>query len=243
MHTRLEEALNNIRKERKHSLAIYSEKLNGLSPLNRISKGFAYVTDSAGIPVKTVEQVKEDDKIALIENIIKECDYLLVGGGIANTFLKANGYNIGLSLYSEDCFENIKEIVKNYKDKIWMPVDVVVKEDNQVRVCDVTEVKTDSTIYDIGPKTVECYSKIINNSKTIFLNGTMGMYEEKEYRSGTEGLYKNIDNKDKVVITGGGDALSSINKLGYKRNFDFLSTGGGATLDYIANKKLKCFED
>lgn len=213
---------------------LINEELNGLDPvINNITKPFTVIMGGA----------KVDDKIALIENIIKECDYLLVGGGIANTFLKANGYNIGLSLYSEDCFENIKEIVKNYKDKIWMPVDVVVKEDNQVRVCDVTDVKTDSTIYDIGPKTVECYSKIINNSKTIFLNGTMGMYEEKEYRSGTEGLYKNIDNKDKVVIAGGGDALSSINKLGYKRNFDFLSTGGGATLDYIANKKLKCFED
>lgn len=101
--------------------------------------------------------------------------------------------------------------------------------------------KTDASIYDIGSKTIDIYKSIMAKSNTVFVNGTMGLYEDENYRMGTEKLYKAMRDIDAIIIAGGGDAVASINKLGYENSFDFLSTGGGATLEYIANKKLNCF--
>ncbi len=213
---------------------LINEELNGLDPIiNNIKKPFTVIMGGA----------KVDDKVELIETLLKECDYLLVGGGIANTFLKAAGYNVGSSLYSDLYVDKVKELLASYKDKIWMPVDVVVNEGNEVVVVNLEEVSPDACIYDIGPKTTEIYKDIIDKTKTIFVNGTMGLYEDEKYRMGTEKIYQAIGKKDAITIAGGGDALASINKLGYKDSFDFLSTGGGATLDYIAYKKMKCFEE
>lgn len=213
---------------------LINEELNGLDPIiNNIKKPFVVIMGGA----------KVDDKVALIESLLKECDYLLVGGGIANTFLKALGYNIGTSIYSEDYVEKVSEIIKNNKDKIWMPVDVVVKEDGSVKTINLEDMTCDTNIYDIGPKTIDIYKSIMSKSDTIFVNGTMGLYEEENFRSGTENLYKAMTDINATIIAGGGDAVASINKLGYENNFDFLSTGGGATLEYIANKKLNCFEE
>lgn len=211
---------------------LINEELNGLDPvINNIKQPFTVIMGGA----------KVDDKVALIESLLKECNYLLVGGGIANTFLKASGYNIGSSIYSDIFVEKIKELIDANKDKIWMPVDVVVKENDEVKIVNIEDISIDASIYDIGPKTVSVYKKIIESSKTIFVNGTMGLYEEESYRMGTEKLYQAMNDIDATIIAGGGDAVASVNKLGYKDNFDFLSTGGGATLDYIASKKLKCF--
>ncbi len=211
---------------------LINEELSGLEPVIRnIRKPFVVIMGGA----------KVDDKIALIESLLKECDYLLVGGGIANTFLKSLGYNIGLSLYSEDYVEKVAEIIKKNKDKIWMPIDVVVKEAGNTKTTNIEEMKTDASIYDIGSKTIDIYKSIMAKSNTVFVNGTMGLYEDENYRMGTEKLYKAMRDIDAIIIAGGGDAVASINKLGYENSFDFLSTGGGATLEYIANKKLNCF--
>lgn len=213
---------------------LINEEIVGLKPIiENIERPFAVIMGGA----------KVDDKIRLIERLIDECDSIVVGGGIANTFLKAAGYNIGMSLCSDDYVSQIKEIYENNKNKIYMPIDVVVKEGLEIKTYNIEEVTTDSVIYDIGPKTVEMYSNILNNSKTIFANGTMGLYEDENYRNGTEGLYKAIDENNATIIAGGGDAVASVNKLGYQDKFDFLSTGGGATLEYIADKKINCFED
>lgn len=213
---------------------LINEEIVGLKPIiENIERPFAVIMGGA----------KVDDKIRLIERLIDECDSIVVGGGIANTFLKAAGYNIGMSLCSDDYVSQIKEIYENNKNKIYMPIDVVVKEGLEIKTYNIEEVTTDSVIYDIGPKTVEMYSNILNNSKTIFANGTMGLYEDENYRNGTEGLYKAIDEHNATIIAGGGDAVASVNKLGYQDKFDFLSTGGGATLEYIADKKINCFED
>lgn len=213
---------------------LINEELKGLYPIiNDIKKPFTVIMGGA----------KVDDKIQLIESLLKECDYLLVGGGIANTFLKASGYNIGSSIYSEDYVGKIKELLSIYKEKIWMPVDVVVKEFGVVKNINVENISLDASIYDIGEKTIEVYKNIMHQSKTIFVNGTMGLYEEENYRMGTENLYKAMSNINATIIAGGGDAVASVNTLGYKENFDFLSTGGGATLEYITSKKLNCFGD
>lgn len=209
------------------------EEVQGLDPvINNIKQPFVVVMGGA----------KVDDKIALIETLIKECDYLLVGGGIANTFLRASDKRIGSSLYSAEFVDKIKELINLYPKKIYMPVDVVVQNENRVETYNIDDVPLNSTIYDIGPQTSKLYNDILQNAKTIFVNGTMGMYEDENYRNGTESLYRSVANTDAIKIAGGGDAVASVNKLGYKDAFDFLSTGGGATLDYIAYKKLKCFE-
>ena len=212
---------------------LIKEELVGLEPvINNIDKPFTVIMGGA----------KVDDKIQLIKSIIDRCDYLIVGGGIANTFLSAYGYNVGKSLYSKDYVEEIKTILENNKKKIWMPVDVKVNDNDEIKVVSVDNVSDTAAIYDIGPKTIDLISNIIKQSSTILLNGTLGLYEDKNYREGTEKLFQLLDDGNATIIAGGGDAVTSINELGYSNAFDFLSTGGGATLDYIANKKLKCFE-
>ena len=213
---------------------LINEEINGLEPIINVKeRPFCVIMGGA----------KVDDKIALIKTLLNECDYLLVGGGIANTFLKAKGYNIGLSLHSEDYVSEIKELIEKYRDKIYMPLDVIVKEHNEIKYFDIDSVTSDSMIYDIGSKTLDMYREILNKSKIIFVNGTMGLYEQEEFKTGTESIYQYIAQTDATCIAGGGDALASINNLGYKTGFDFLSTGGGATLEYIANKKIAVFED
>lgn len=212
---------------------LIKEELVGLEPvIDNIERPLTVIMGGAKI----------DDKIQLIKSIIDRCDYLIVGGGIANTFLASYGYNVGKSLYSKDYVEEIKTIIDINKDKIWMPVDVKVNDNEEIKVVSVEQVNNESAIYDIGPKTMDLISNIIKQSNTILLNGTMGLYEDKNYRDGTEKLFQLLNESNATIIAGGGDALASINELGYSNAFDFLSTGGGATLDYIANKKLKCFE-
>lgn len=213
---------------------LINEELCGLEPIiKNVNKPFTVIMGGA----------KVDDKVTLIESLLHECDYLLVGGGIANTFLKAKGYHIGTSLYSVDYVDKIKELLDKYQDKIWMPIDVVTEENKEIRNYDVENITKDACIYDIGPKTINTYRDIIKNSNTIFVNGTMGLYENEDYRVGTENLYNILNEVDATIIAGGGDAVASVNKLGYTDSFDFLSTGGGATLEYIASKKIKCFEE
>lgn len=213
---------------------LINEEICGLNPIiEDVNKPFTVIMGGA----------KVDDKVALIETLLEECDHLLVGGGIANTFLKAKNYNIGTSLYSIDYVAKIKELIDKYQDKILIPVDVVTEENKEVKNYDVHNISTNACIYDIGPKTIDTYKNIIKNSKTIFVNGTMGLYENEEYRAGTENLYNIMNEVDATIIAGGGDAIASVNNLGYASIFDFLSTGGGATLEYIASKKIKCFEE
>ena len=212
---------------------LINEEIEGLDPiLNNIKRPFVVIMGGA----------KVDDKVQLIASLLKECDYLLVGGGIANTFLKASGKEIGESLYSEDYVDNVKELISNYKDKIKMPLDVIVRGSEGIKNLDIEEIKSDDAIYDIGPKTVNYYGDILNLGETIFLNGTMGLYEDDNFKRGTEMLYQKLTTVDAIKIAGGGDAVASVNKLGFANSFDFMSTGGGATLEYIASKKISCFE-
>lgn len=210
------------------------EEIQGLDPIiNNIKHPFTVIMGGA----------KVDDKVALIENLLNECDYLLVGGGIANTFLKASRKKIGSSLYSEEYVEKVAELIEKYKEKIMMPVDVVVEEDGKTSICDIDNTPLNGIIYDVGPETIKTYSDKLSLSETVFVNGTMGLYENPLYANGTESLYRYLSIINCVKVAGGGDAVASINKMGFDDSFDFLSTGGGATLDYIAERKLQCFEE
>lgn len=213
---------------------LIKEELEGLDPIiNNIDRPFVVIMGGA----------KVDDKVALIESLLNKCDYLLVGGGIANTFLKAKGLEVGESLYSKDYVDKIKTLIDNNVNKIITPVDVVVKENDVNKVVDINNVSTSASIYDIGEKTCELYKQFLDQAATVFMNGTVGLYEDENYRHGTEFILKELEQNNGNIIAGGGDAVASVNKLGYEDAFDFLSTGGGATLDYIATGKLKCYEE
>lgn len=212
---------------------LIEEELKGLKPvIDEIQKPFTVIMGGA----------KVDDKILLIKSLLERCDYLIVGGGIANTFINAEGYSIGKSLYSMDYVEDIRRLLNKYRNKIYIPVDVTVEDGNNIKILNIDSINANSIIYDIGPKTIEIYKVIINKSETILLNGTVGLYENPKFRNGTEELLQILSKCNAIKIAGGGDALTSINELGYAKSFDFLSTGGGATLDYIANRTLKCFD-
>lgn len=217
-----------------YGLLFYKE-LEGLKPVigDNVNHPFTVIMGGA----------KVDDKINLIKSLLKKCDYLLVGGGIANTFLKAKGYNIGTSLLNEEVITNVKNMINNYADKIILPDDVTVLRNEKVITCNIQDVKDNDTIYDIGDKTIKKYQSLIDESTTIFINGTMGLYEDERFELGTKKVLTALAESKATTIAGGGDAVSSINKFNLADGFDFLSTGGGATLEYITDEKINCFED
>lgn len=172
---------------------------------------------------------KVDDKLPIIKSLIERCDYLLVGGGIANSFLKAKGADIGNSIATSDegILNELKKLMDEYKGKIVLPVDFTID---------------DGIIYDVGNKSIEVYKKYIDKSEIVFVNGTCGKFEDERFMEGTSNLFKILNDSGKKVIVGGGDTASACNKFGFKDSFDFISSGGGATLEYIADGTLKALE-
>ena len=172
---------------------------------------------------------KVDDKLPIIKSLINRCDYLLLGGGIANSFLKAKGANIGDSLATndDDILKEIKELMSTYKEKIILPIDFTI--DNGI-------------IYDIGNKSIELYKKYIDSASIVFVNGTCGKFEDVRFTEGTTMLFEALKDSGNTVIIGGGDTASAVKKFGFDNAFSFVSSGGGATLEYIADKTLKALE-
>ena len=170
---------------------------------------------------------KVDDKLPIIKSLLDRCDFLLTGGGIANSFLKAKGADVGGSIATSDegILEELKSLMDKYKGKIILPVDFTID---------------DGIIYDIGSKSLELYKKYIDKSEIIFVNGTCGKFEDDRFTEGTSGLFKILKESNKKVIVGGGDTVSAAKKFGY--TFSFMSSGGGATLEYIADGTLKALE-
>lgn len=210
---------------------LIEKEIKGLEPVINPIHPFVIIMGGA----------KVNDKLDIIKGLLPKCDYLLVGGGIANSFLACYS-NVGKSLIDEDKIEDLKVLLSEYKEKIIIPTDVIVDENENIRNLRIDNLTNDSTIYDIGTKTINNYAKYINDAKTIFLNGTMGMYEDDKYSSGTKEILNLVSKSSAVKIAGGGDALASIEKFNVK-GFDYKSTGGGATLEYIKSGKLKCFEN
>ena len=172
---------------------------------------------------------KVDDKLPIIKSLLDRCDYLLLGGGIANSFLKAKGANVGLSVATNDeaILNELNELMSKYKGKIILPIDFTID---------------DGIIYDIGSKSIEMYKKYIMDSEIIFVNGTCGKFEDDRFTEGTKGLFEALKMSNKKVIVGGGDTVSAVSKFGYENSFYYLSSGGGATLEYIADGTLKALE-
>lgn len=186
---------------------------------------------------------KVSDKIQVIDNLIVKADKVLIGGGMMFTFLKALGVNIGKSLCEEDKIELAKELLQKAGDKLVLPVDAVFAkafaDDAEKRVASVNDAKDDEMGLDIGPKSVELFADILKDAKTVVWNGPMGVFEMPSYAKGTIGVCESLANlKNATTIIGGGDSAAAAIQLGYKEKITHISTGGGASLEYLEGKTL-----
>ncbi len=183
---------------------------------------------------------KLDDKIELIYSLAETADHILLGGGIANTFLKAAGYDVGSSLVSDEAVRNAKAIMQEFPDKIILPKDMITSPsyEEKYELKKLDEIVIDDVIGDIGSEAIQNFKRIIESANTIFINGTVGMYEQKPFSNGTQEILNIVSNTKAKKIVGGGDAGTAAKKYGYEEKMDFISTGGGSTLTFIANHTL-----
>lgn len=177
---------------------------------------------------------KVDDKITLIEKLLERCDKLLIGGAMSFTFLKTMGYNTGNSIVSDEHIEFCRNILDKYSKKIVLPVDFVLENDTKF----IEEFSSEDIGYDIGPKTIKLFEKELIDAKRVIINGPMGMFEDDRYSNGTNEILRILDKNKIKTVVGGGDTASAVNKLGYGETFYHVSTGGGATMKYLEDKKL-----
>ncbi|WP_302925489.1 phosphoglycerate kinase [Holdemania filiformis] len=186
---------------------------------------------------------KVSDKIAVIENLLNIADKVIVGGGMAYTFLKAQGKEIGTSLLEEDRIEMAKEFLAKGGDKLVLPVDSVVanafENATEVKTVSNDEIPAGFMGLDIGPKSVELFKKELRGAKTVVWNGPMGVFETPAYANGTIEVCKAISElPDAMTVIGGGDSAAAAIQLGFKDKFTHISTGGGASLEYMEGKEL-----
>lgn len=186
---------------------------------------------------------KVSDKIGVIENLLKVADKVLIGGGMAYTFLKAQGKEIGQSLLEEDKIELANDLLARGEGKIVLPVDAVVTKefsnDGEISTVSVDEIPQDLQSLDIGPATIELFKKELEGAKTVVWNGPMGVFEMSNFAKGTIGVCEAIAHLEgATTIIGGGDSAAAAMDLGFADKFTHISTGGGASLEYLEGKEL-----
>lgn len=214
---------------------LIEKELKALSILNNPEKPFTVILGGA----------KVEDKIGVIKNLSEKADYILIGGGMAFTFLKAEGYNTGKSIIDENNLEFCKEILKKYPNKIILPEDIETAtefKNMEKTTRKITEIKDEEIGLDIGEKTVQLFNSYINKSKLVVWNGPLGVYEFENFKIGTNKVLHNIVEKNIKVIVGGGDIVAAVKESGLKNKIFHVSTGGGATLEYLEGKKLPGLE-
>ncbi|MDT2806597.1 phosphoglycerate kinase [Vagococcus lutrae] len=183
---------------------------------------------------------KVSDKIGVIENLLTKADKILIGGGMAYTFMRAQGKEIGKSLVEEDKVELAKELLERADGKIILPIDFGVIEDfENIPPEYVSEIPANKESLDIGPKTIELFSNELAGAKTVVWNGPMGVFEMSNFAKGTIGVCEAIANlEEATTIIGGGDSAAAAIQLGFAEKFSHISTGGGASLEYLEGKAL-----
>ncbi|MFO3688387.1 phosphoglycerate kinase [Staphylococcus felis] len=202
------------------------------------------VVDNPNKPVVAIlGGAKVSDKIGVIENLLKIADKVLIGGGMAYTFLKAQGKEIGLSLLEADKIDFAKDLLERAGDQIVLPVDAkVAKEfsnDADISTVSIDAIPEDEEAMDIGPETVALFKKQLEGANTVVWNGPMGVFEFSNFAQGTIGVCEAIaDLKDAITIIGGGDSAAAAMQLGFEEDFTHISTGGGASLEYLEGKAL-----
>lgn len=196
---------------------------------------------------------KVSDKIGVIENLMNKVDKIIIGGAMANTFLKAQGYDMGKSLVEDEKIDLAKDLLKESKDKnveILLPVDLVMTDSlddsNLIKTVKLGDDKADLMAVDIGEESIKNFSKAIKDAKLVIWNGPMGVFENKDFAKGTFEIAKAVAESDAVSIIGGGDSSLAVKLSGYEDKVTHVSTGGGASLEMMEGKELpgiKCLEE
>lgn len=188
---------------------------------------------------------KVSTKLTVLETLSKVVDQMIVGGGIANTFIAAAGHNVGKSLYEPDLVEEAKRLAAAAQARggnIPVPTDVVVgkefNENTPATIKKVEEVTDDDMIFDVGPETAKVFADILKSAGTIVWNGPVGVFEFDQFGAGTKALAKAIAEASAFSIAGGGDTLAAVDKYGVQQQVSYISTGGGAFLEFLEGKKL-----
>lgn len=213
---------------------LIEEELNNFNILENPIKPYTVILGGA----------KVSDKIGVIENLVKKCDYILIGGGMAYTFLNALGYNVGASLLDSSSIDFCKKMLEQYKDKIILPIDSVVSS----KIGEFSQNKNNNEFdnsdigLDIGINTIEKFKNILEKSKTVVWNGPLGYFEIDKYSNGTKQILELLSKLNITVIIGGGDTASAAINFGYKDSFTHISTGGGASLELLEGKALPGIE-
>lgn len=215
---------------------LIEKELTALDKLNNPKRDFMVILGGS----------KVSDKIGVIENLISKVDKLIIGGGMAFTFLKAKGIDVGKSIIDIDSIDFCKKILSQYSDKIVLPIDVHVSlsfsNDTDSHVTLVNAIQDNEMGLDLGDKSIKNIIETLSSAETVFWNGPLGVYEFEKYRTGTEEILKYLVSSNKNVVLGGGDIVAAASVLGYKDKVSHASTGGGATLEYLEGKKLPGIE-
>jgi phosphoglycerate kinase len=185
---------------------------------------------------------KISDKIAVVENLLSKCDTLIIGGGMANTFLAAKGYNMQDSLVEESTVETARAIIGKGGGKLLLPVDAVVADkfdaEANSQVVEVDKVPAGWRVLDIGPKTIELFGSVLKGAKLVVWNGPMGVFEFSKFAEGTFAIARLLATTGAITVIGGGDSASAVKKAGVAKQMTHVSTGGGASLEFLEGKVL-----
>ena len=218
-----------------------------------IGKELKYLGDAVENPVRPFVTIlggaKVADKLSVIENLLNKADTLIIGGGMAYTFLAAKGYGVGKSLLDTEKIDYCRDMLKKADEKgvkILLPVDCNIADHFpdpidapiEVKTVDADNIPADYEGLDIGPKTSELFANEVKNAKTVVWNGPMGVFENPTLAAGTIAVAKSLADTDAVTIIGGGDSAAAVNTLGYGDKMTHISTGGGASLEFLEGKEL-----
>ena len=240
----INDAFGTIHRSHASNLGIASNLPSGLGFLTKDEiKKLTKLTDKPKKPYTIIlGGAKVSDKIGVISNLINRADYILIGGGMAFTFLKAAGFNIGSSICEKEKISYCREILDKYPDKLILPIDIItateMKENVKTHERFINEIEEDEIGLDIGPKTLEVFKQYLDDCKTIFWNGPVGCFEIQEFENGTKKLLDIITNTKAYTVVGGGDTARAAVTFNYQDKISHVSTGGGASLAFLEGIKL-----
>ena len=227
-----------IEKKLKSAVGLLVEKeLEKLDELNNPKKPFIIILGGA----------KVSDKIGVIKNLIEKADYILIGGGMAFTFLQSEGFNIGNSIVDNDSISFCTDLLEKYSDKLLLPIDIKTStgfnNEEKSKTKSISDIDELDIGMDIGPKTVKLYEEYLKKAKTVLWNGPLGVYEFSKYKKSTNDILKFLVDNNIKTILGGGDIVAAAKNAKVTEKIYHVSTGGGATLEYLEGKKLPGLEN
>ena len=218
-----------------------------------IGKELKYLGNAVDVPVRPFVTIlggaKVADKLSVIENLLNKADTLIIGGGMAYTFLAAKGYGVGTSLLDTEKIDYCRDMLQKAEEKgvkILLPIDCIIAKNFpdpidgpiEVKTVNADEIPADWMSLDIGPKTAELFANEVKNAKTVVWNGPMGVFENPTLAKGTIAVAKSLAETDAVTVIGGGDSAAAVNTLGFGDKMTHISTGGGASLEFLEGKEL-----